>query len=188
MALQIENGTPSFYTFSTFHLHRNALLYGAALSLISFCAVTLIFNYGIREKLWSFQTAQPLSIEPSYAKPMTNAAPARAAAEHTITRVVLPDSVLHALEGTYFSAKANRTYHISLDGRRLYLQVDQQEKRELIPVSEDTLYAGEGQLIKFTADWAGRIDRLEIYANGSTSSRGDPEPSRARREEPKPSL
>ena len=47
MTLQSEIGAPSFYTFSSFHLHKNALFYGAVLSLISFCAVTLIFNYGI---------------------------------------------------------------------------------------------------------------------------------------------
>jgi hypothetical protein len=57
MTFQTENGAPSFYTFPSFHPHRNALLYGAVLSLIAFCAVTLIFNYGIREKLWSYQAA-----------------------------------------------------------------------------------------------------------------------------------
>lgn len=167
MTLQAENGTPSFYTFSNFHLHKNALLYGAALSLISFCAVTLIFNYGIREQLWSFQTAQPLSIEPSYAQPVNNAALAGGAAPETITRVWLADSALHSLEGVYFSAKVNRTYLITVDRRRqIYLKIDHQELIELIPVSEDTLYAGEGHLIKFKADQAGRIDHLEIYNNG----------------------
>ncbi|MGE5321278.1 MAG: hypothetical protein ACM3SW_00340 [Actinomycetota bacterium] len=166
MTLQPQNGAPSFYTFANFHPGRNALLYGAALSVISFCAVALIFNYGIREKLWSFQTAQPLSIEPSYATPMNSAAHASSAAPETITRVWLADSVLHSLEGVYFSAEVNRTYLIAVDGRRIYLQIDHQEPIELIPVSEDTLYAGEGHLIKFRADGAGQVDRLEIYNNG----------------------
>lgn len=163
MTLQIESGAPSFYTFSTFHLHKNALRYGAALSLISFCAVTLIFNYGIREKLWTFQTVQPLSIEPSYANPTADATPASAAAERTIMRVSLPGSVLHSLEGVYFSVQVSRTYRISLDGQRIYLQVDQQQKIELIPISDDTLYAGETRLIKFAPTSAGGIDRLDIY-------------------------
>ena len=166
MTLQPENGAPSFYTFSNFQLHKNALLYGAVLSLLSFCAVILIFNYGIREKLWSFQTAQPLSIEPSYAQPTANAAPARAAAPETITRVSLPDSVLHSLAGAYFSEQVNRTYHISLDGNRIYLEVDQQEKRELIPIANDTLYAGDGQLIKFSLSRSGTIDQLDFYNDG----------------------
>ena len=166
MTLQTESGAPSFYTFPSFHPRRNALLYGAVLSLVAFCAVTLMFNYGIREKLWSFQTTPPPAIEPAYAKPTAEPAPASVRAEHTITRVSLPESVLQSLEGVYFSAKVSRTYRISLGGRRIYLQVDQQEKIELIPISDDTLYAGETRLIKFAPASAGSIDRLDIYDGG----------------------
>ena len=165
MTLQTENGAPSFYTFPSFHPRRNALLYGVVLSLIAFCAITLIFNYGIREKLWSYNSAafdssaSPSSENVSSSFSQTSVPP-------TIRAVTLPDSVLHSLEGTYFSAEVNRTYLIIVDGQQIYWQVDHQAKTELIPVSDDTLYAGEGHLIKFAADSAGRVDHIDLYDDG----------------------
>jgi len=161
MTLQTENGAPSFYTFPSFHPRRNALLYGAVLSLLAFCAITLVFNYGIREKLWSYTSADSTS----YAEPVSNSR-SEAETQATITRITLSSAVLRSLEGDYFSAETNRTYVISVSGQQIYLQIDHQAKIELIPVSEDTLYAGEGHLIKFTANSAGQIDHIDLYDNG----------------------
>jgi len=164
MTFQTENGAPSFYTFPSFHPRRNALLYGAVLSLIAFCAVTLIFNYGIREKLWSYQAAEPDLVFSATSGVMSSSS---STAEMTIRRISLPDAVLHSLVGVYFSAEVNRTYSITLDGRQIYLRIDQQEKIELIPVSGDTLYLGEGHLIKFAPGVTSVVERLHIYDNGT---------------------
>ncbi|HWG50374.1 MAG TPA: hypothetical protein VN669_11810 [Candidatus Acidoferrales bacterium] len=165
MTLQTENGAPSFYTFPSFHPRRNALLYGVVLSLIAFCLVTLIFNYGIREKLWSYDSAafdssaSPSSDSVSSSFSQTSVPP-------TIRVVTLPDSVLHSLEGAYFSAEMNRTYLITVDGQQIYLRIDHQPNTELIPISDDTLYAGEGHLIKFAVDSAERVDHIDLYDDG----------------------
>jgi hypothetical protein len=162
MTLQTESGAPSFYTFPSFHPRRNALMYGAVLSLIAFCAVTLIFNYGIREKLWSYQAAEA---DLAYSATSGVTSSSSSTAEMTIRRISLPDGVLHSLVGVYVSAEVNRTYLITVDGPQIYLQVDQQEKTELIPVSDDTLYVSEGHLIKFAPDSAA-VTRLDLYDNG----------------------
>lgn len=165
MTLQTENGAPSFYTFPSFHPRRNALLYGAVLSFIAFCLVTLIFNYGIREKLWSYDSAAfDSSASPS--SESVSSSFSQTTVQPTIRAVILPDSVLHSLEGTYFSAEVNRTYSITVDKRHIYWQIGDEQKGELVPLSDDTLYAGEGHLIKFAADSAGRVDHLDIYDNG----------------------
>lgn len=163
MTFQTGNGAPSFYTFPTFHPHRNALLYGAVLSLIAFCVVTLIFNYGIQEKLWSYQAAEPDLASSATSGVMSSSS----SAEMTIRRIALPDTVVHSLVGVYFSAEVNRTYAITLDERQIYLQIDQQQKIELIPVSDDTLYISEGHLLKFAPGVAGAVERLNIYDNGT---------------------
>lgn len=164
MTLQPENGAPSFYTVPAFRPTGNALLSGLLLSIAGFCLVTLIFNYGIRETLWSYATPESTSdlTASSDASSMT----VRQASTETITRISLPNSVLQSLQGTYFSEQVNRTYDITLDGRNIYLQIDRQQKLELVPVSEDTLYAGEGHLIKFHLTAMGNIDRLDLYDNG----------------------
>jgi hypothetical protein len=166
MTLQPENGAPSFYTFPTFRPARKALLYGGLLSIFAFCAVTFIFNYGIKEKLWSYEMVQPGLVSPGPVESAQGSASAAISAE-TLRRIALSDHVLHSLEGTYFSEAVNRTYNVSLNGRRLYLQIDHQEKIELIPVSGDTLYAGEGHVIKFAPGVTGSVEHVDVYDNGS---------------------
>ena len=165
MTLQPENGAPSFYTFPTFRPARNALLYGGLLSIFAFCAVTFIFNYGIKEKLWSYETAQPGLVSPDSVESVRSSASVAISAA-TLRRIALSDQVLHSLEGTYFSEAVNRTYYVTLSSRRLYLQIDQQEKIELTPVANDTLYAGEGHVIKFAPGAAGTVEHLDVYDNG----------------------
>jgi hypothetical protein len=165
MTLHAENGAPAFYTFATFRPGRCALFYGGLLSLLAFCAVTFVFNYGIKEKLWSFEGVPYGYISPS-APTLENAPSASSASRETIVGVVLPDHILRSLTGTYFSAEANRKYLISLNNGRLSLCIDSQQLIELVPTSEDTLYAGEGHIIKFRVSATGSIDRLDLYDNG----------------------
>jgi hypothetical protein len=164
MTLQLENGAPSFYTVPTFRPAGNALLSGLLLSVAAFGLVAFIFNYGINETLWSYATPETNS-EFAASSPASSTSAAQTSAE-TITRISLPASVLQSLQGSYFSEQVNRNYDITLDGRNIYLQIDRQQKLELVPVSEDTLYAGEGHLIKFHLTTVGDIDRLDLYDNG----------------------
>jgi hypothetical protein len=57
----------------------------------------------------------------------------------------------------------NRKYLVTLDNGRLNLQIDGQEKVELVPVSDHSLYAGEERWIEFAATPAGTIEQLDIY-------------------------
>ena len=164
MTLQSENGAPSFYTVPTFRPAGTALLYGLLLSIVAFCVVTLVFNYGIRETLWSYATPESNSVFPTTSDNSSNSFPQTST--ETITRISLPNSVLQSLQGTYFSEQVNRTYEITLDGDTIYLQIDRQQKFELVPVSEDTLYAGEAFILKFSPDLAGQVDHLDIYRHG----------------------
>ncbi len=164
MTLQAENGAPSFYTFASFRPGRIALLYGGVLTIISFFVVVFLFNYGIREKLRTFENVSYGSISPSPASPGDDT-PNPMPAEPTIVSVALPDAIMHSLIGSYFSATANRKYAITLDGDELSLQIDAQKKFDLIPVSDHALY-GEGLMIEFMATPAGTIDRLHIYERG----------------------
>jgi hypothetical protein len=122
------------------------------------------FDYGIRETLWSYATPESNSDLTAFSK-ATSTSSAQTGTER-ITRISLPGSVLQSLKGTYFSEQVNRTYDITLKGRNIYLQIDRQQKLELVPVSEDTLYAGEGHLIKFHLTSMGDIDRLDLYDHG----------------------
>ena len=164
MTLQAENGAPSFYTFASFRPGRIALLYGGVLTIISFCVVVFLFNFGIREKLRSFELVSYGSITPSPASARDNT-PTPMPADATIVRIGLSDSTIHSLVGSYFSATVNRKYVISLDGDQLSLQIDAQKKFDLIPVSDHALY-GDGLMIEFMATPAGKIDRLDIYDRG----------------------
>jgi hypothetical protein len=165
MALRSENGVPSFYTFTAFSPGRIALLYGGLLTILSFCVVVFLFNYGIREKLWSFETVSYGSISPSAASAIDNT-PNPVPAKRTIARVALSDSTIHSLVGNYFSATANRWYLITREGDQLSLQIDAQEKLTLIPASDHNLYANEDLTIEFRATSGGRIDQLDIYDRG----------------------
>lgn len=165
MTLQPENGAPSFYTFTTFSPGRSALIYGGLLSFLAFCAVTFVFNYGIKEKLWSFEGAPFGFISPSGSQGR-NAPSGVAPATESIVRLVLPDHVLRSLTGAYFSVEANRKYFISLQQGQLSLRIDSQQPIELVPVSDDTLVAGKGHVIKFHFSTAGSIDRLDLYDSG----------------------
>ena len=165
MTLQSDNGAPSFYTFASFRPGRIALVYGGVLTILSFSVVVFLFNYGIREQLWSFETVSYGSIAPSPASAAAdNANPVQA--EQTIARVALSDSAIHSLIGSYFSATANRRYTITLEGDQLSLQIDAQQKFDLIPVSDHSLYANEDLAIEFRATSAGKIDRLDIHDRG----------------------
>ncbi len=164
MTLQSENGAPSFHTFATFRPGRIALLYGGVLTIISFGVVVFLFNFGIREKLRSYQNVSYGAISPSPASApdsTTNPMPA----ERTIASVALPDTTIHSLVGSYFSSTANRKYAITLVADQLSLQIDAQKKFELIPVSDHALY-GEGLMIEFMATPAGKIERIHIYDRG----------------------
>jgi hypothetical protein len=164
MTLQPENGAPSFYTFATFRLGRTAFMYGCLLSLLAFCAVAFVFNYGIRETLWSVpERLHYGSIAPSE---IQNTPSSVAASSENIVRVALPDRILHSLTGAYFSPEANRKYVVSLQQGQLILRIDSQPLLELVPVSDDTLYAGEGHLLKFHPTAMGTVDRLDFYDNG----------------------
>ena len=161
MALRSENGAPSFYTFTTFRPGRFALLYGGLLTILSFCVVVFLFNFGIREQLWSFEAVPYGSISPSPASTIEkDSNPIQA--KRTIVRVALSDSTIHSLIGSYFSTTANRWYSLTLEGNRLSLQIDGQPKIELIPVSNHSLYANEDLAIEFMATSAGRADRLDV--------------------------
>ncbi len=164
MTLQSENGAPSFYTFASFRPGRIALLYGGVLTILSFFVVVFLFNYGIREKLRSFENVSYGSISPSPASPHDNTSTPKPA-ERTIVSVALPDSTIRSLIGSYFSATANRKYAITFEGDQLSLQIDAQKKFDLIPVSDHALY-GEGLMIEFMATPEGKIDRLHIYERG----------------------
>ena len=164
MTLQPENGAPSFYTVPAFRPAGNALLYGLLLSLASFCVITLIFNYGITETLWSYETPTSNSgITDSLDQSSTNSPQI---AIDKIVRVSLPDSILDSLTGAYFSQEQNRSYVITVDDHKIWLQIDRQPKLELVPVSADTLFAGEGFLVKFSANQSGQVDHLDVYSNG----------------------
>jgi hypothetical protein len=164
MTLQAENGAPSFYTFASFRPGRIALLYGGVLTIISFCVVVFLFNFGIREKLRSFENVSYGSISPSPASAPDNTAIPMPAAG-TIVSVGLPDSIVHSLVGSYFSATANRKYAITFEGDQLSLHIDAQKKFDLIPVSDHSLY-GDGLMIEFLATPDGKIERLHIYDHG----------------------
>jgi hypothetical protein len=163
MTLQSENGTPSFYTFATFRPGRIALLYGGVLTVLSFCVVVFLFNYGIREKLWSIENVAYGSISPSPASAPDNM-PNPKQAERTIVRVALSDSTIQSLIGSYYSATVNRRYTIGFEGDQLSLQIDAQKKFIVIPVSDHRLYANEALTIEFRA--TGKIDQLDIYDHG----------------------
>jgi hypothetical protein len=165
MALQPESGAPTFYTFTAFRLGRTPLFYGGLLSVLTFCAVVFLFHYGLKEKLWSYETLQFGAISPSPADVITNSPSALGAAQQVV-RAILPEAVLRSLAGTYFSPEANRTYRVSFQQEQLSLQIDSLQRFELIPVSDDTLYAGEGHIIKFVPTVTGSIDRLDLYDNG----------------------
>lgn len=161
MTLSSENGTPSFYTFATFRPGRIALLYGGLLTIVSFCVVVFLFNYGIREKLWSFEGVSYGSISPSPASaPDNNTNPTQA--KRAIVRVALSDSTIQSLIGSYFSATANRRYTIGFEGDQLSLQMDAQQKLDLIPLSDHSLYANEDLKIEFRAASGGKVDQLDI--------------------------
>jgi hypothetical protein len=164
MTLEPENGAPSFYTVPAFRPAGNALLSGLLLSVAAFCVVVLIFNYGIRETLWSYATPESKSDFTAFSDAGSTSLPQTST--ETITRISLPNSVIQSLEGTYFSEQLNRTYDITLAGRNIYMQIDHQQKLELIPVSEDTLYGGEAFILKFSRNLAGDVDHLDIYRNG----------------------
>ena len=164
MTLQPENGAPSFYTVPAFRPAGNALLSGLLLSIAGFCLVVLIFNYGIRETLWSYATPESNSDVTAFSEAASTSS-AQASTER-ITRISFPNSIFQSLQGTYFSKQVNRTYEITLDGDEIYLQIDRQQKLELVPVAQDTLYAGEGFIVKFSPDVVGQVDHLDIYNNG----------------------
>ena len=164
MTLQPENGAPSFYTVPAFRPTGNALLSGLLLSVAAFGLVAFIFNYGINETLWSYAT--PETNSEFAASSAASSTSVRQASTETIRRISLPNSVFQSLQGTYFSEQVNRTYDITLNGHFIYLQIARQPKLELVPVSEDTLVAGEGHLIKFHLTAMGDIDRLDLYDNG----------------------
>jgi hypothetical protein len=124
-----------------------------------------LFNYGIREKLWSFQPVDYGSISPSPAEAL-NSTPEPITAGRTIVKVALSDSTIHSLTGSYFSAKANRSYAITRKGDQLSLQIDAQDKFDLVPVSNHSLYGNEEFMIEFMATPAGKIDQLDIYDRG----------------------
>ena len=164
MTLQSENGAPSFYTVPSFRPAGNALLSGVLLSIAGFCLVVLVFNYGIRETLWSYATPESNSELTASSDASSESFPQTST--EMVTRVSLPNSILQSLQGTYFSEQVNRTYEITLDGHHIYLQIDRQQKIELVPIAEDTLYAGDGHLIKFRLTALENIDRLDLYDNG----------------------
>jgi hypothetical protein len=164
MTLQPENGVPSFYTVPRFRPGGNALLAGLLLSVAAFGLVAFIFNYGINETLWSYATPESNSEFTASSNASSMSVPQ--SNTETITRIPLPQAMLQSLQGTYFSEQVNRTYDITLDGHNIYLQIDRQQKLELVPVSEDTLYAGEGFILKFRPNLAGDVDHLDIYRNG----------------------
>jgi hypothetical protein len=164
MTLQPENGVPSFYTVPRFRPGGNALLSGLLLSVAAFGLVAFIFNYGINETLWSYATPESNSEFTASSNASSMSVPQ--SSTETITRIPLPQAMLQSLQGTYFSEQVNRTYDITLDGHNIYLQIDRQQKLELVPVSEDTLYAGEGFILKFSPNLAGDVDHLDIYRNG----------------------
>jgi hypothetical protein len=165
MTLQSDNGEPSFYTFTAFRPGKIALLYGGLLTILSFCVVVFLFNYGIREKLWSFETVSYGSINPSPASASdSNQNPMQA--QRTIKRVALSDSTIHSLVGSYFSATANHKYAITLEGDRLNLRIDAQTGMELIPVSDHSLYANQDLAIEFRAANGGKVYQLDIYDRG----------------------
>lgn len=126
MTLQSENGAPSFYTVPSFRPAGNALLSGLLLSIAGFCLVVLVFNYGIRETLWSYATPESNSELTATSNASSESFPQTST--ETITRISLPHSVLQSLQGTYFSEQVNRTYEITLDGQNIYLQIDRQQK------------------------------------------------------------
>lgn len=170
MTLQAEDRVPSFYTFAVFRPGRIALLYGGVLTIASFCVVVFLFNFGIREQLWSFPTAEYGSISASPAEAPNQAADAMAA-PRTLARVDLSDSTVHSLVGTYFSATANRRYTITLEGDELKLHVgtpgiDALQNVNLIPVSDHRLYAGEELSLEFTAASDGKISQIDVYDLG----------------------
>ena len=166
MTLQPEHGAPSFYTFATFKPARRALLYGGLSSILAFWAEVAVFNYGIHENLWTFETVRYGTGLPSPAENLTRSSSAAASHPQKIVRVALADHVLRSLAGAYYSASVNRKYLVALEDGRLSLQVDGQEKVELIPVSAHSLYAGEERWIEFTATSAGTIDQLDIFDHG----------------------
>lgn len=164
MTLQPENGAPSFYTLPEFRPARNALVCGVLLSVAAFCVVTLIFNYGIREKLWSYEVPESSSsLTASSGNSSTYAPQTRT---EQIVRISLPDSILHSLQGAYFSQEQNRSYIVTVDDHTIFLRIDRHPKFELVPVSEDTLTADEGFLVKFSANQSGEVDHLDVYRNG----------------------
>jgi len=165
MTLQSENGVPSFHTFASFRPGRIALVYGGLISVISFCVVVFLFNYGIREKLWSFEGVSYGTISPSLASADDNTSASRPT-ERTILRSALSDSTIQSLIGSYFSPTANRWYTISREGDQLSLQIGSQQKVSLIPVSDHGLYVNDDLTIEFMAASAGKIDRLDIYDRG----------------------
>jgi len=164
MTLQPENGAPSFYTVPTFRPAGNALLTGLLMSIAGFCLVVLIFNYGIRETLWSYASPESDSDLTAFSDAASTSLPQ--AGTERIVRISLPNSILQSLRGTYFSEQVNRHYEITLDGNAIYLQIDHQQKLELVPVAEDTLYAGDGHLVKFRLTVRANIDRIDLYDNG----------------------
>ena len=165
MTLQSDNGTPSFYTFASFKPGRIALVYGGVLTILSFSVVVFLFNFGIREKLWSIEGVSYGSISPSPAVAGDNTSAPRPE-ERTIVRVALSDATIKSLLGSYFSATANRRYAITREGDRLSLQIGNQQKFELIPVSDHRLYANEDLTIEFAATAAGKINQLDVYDRG----------------------
>ena len=162
MTLQAENGAPSFYTFATFRPGRIALVYGGVLTIISFCVVVFLFNYGIREKLWSVDGISYGSISPSPAVAFDNKPQPAQAKRATIARVSLSDSTIHSLIGSYYSATANRRYTIAHEGDQLSLQIDDQEKIRLIPVADQRLYADQTLTIEFKAVSGVKTGQLDI--------------------------
>jgi hypothetical protein len=163
MTLQPENA-PSFYTFATFKLGKRALLYGAILSIVAFWAAALAFTVGITETLWT--PSEPVSygtIAPSPANSLERSSSPADSPLQKIVRVALSDRVLRSLTGTFVSTAVNRKYLVTLDNGRLNLRIDGQEKVELVPVSDHSLYAGEERWIEFAATPAGTIEQLDIY-------------------------
>jgi hypothetical protein len=165
MTLQSENGVPSFHTFASFRPGRIALVYGGVLSIMSFSVVVFLFNFGIREKLWSIEGVTYGSISPSPAVAGDNTSAPRPA-ERTIMRSALSDSTIQSLIGSYFSATANRRYAIAREGDQLSLQIDAHQKVSVIPVSDHSLYVNDDLTIEFMASSAGKTDRLDIYDRG----------------------
>jgi hypothetical protein len=164
MTLQPENA-PSFYTFESFKLGKRTLVYGALLSIVAFWVAALAFTYGITETLWT-PTAKYGTAGPSPASSLDRPSSFANSPTQQIVRVALSDRVLRSLTGTFVSATVNRKYLVTLNNDRLNLQIDGQEKVELIPVSDHSLYAGEERWIQFAASPAGTIDQLDIYDHG----------------------